>query len=308
MGEASELHSQRLKTKNTRHWIALALVARIAPTSSSCKRPEPPPLATAAATGSFPGSTDSPSFPGYPERAARSPARLVPAARRVFVAVTRQLRFSPADPAPGPTPGPWRERLRCTLDAPEAPRPYGSPAGDQRRTGKPLPSKRRPGSPRLHARTLVGGGEGRDWRSPRWESESSYPSNPTLTPSPHQVLFIKTTGRPSLKGITWPSVGRRGFWRPDAAANKRLEPHRRFPLPLHPVPAPLSHPLPPQRRQAGGMGGRGAARLRREGGGAGRFHGNRAEARGAVGGVQVGMLRIGCANPEAGPPGSLAGP
>lgn len=307
MGEVSELHSQRLKTKNTRHWIALAPVARIAPTSSSCKRPEPPPLATAAATGSSPGSTDSPSFPGYPERAARSPARLVPAARRVFVAVTRQLRFSPADPAPGPTPGPWRERLRCTLDAPEAPRPYGSPAGAQRRTGKPLPSKSRPGSPRLHARTLVGGGEGRDWRSPRWESESSYPSNPTLTPSPHQVLFIKTTGRPSLKGITWPSMGRRGFWHPDAAANKRREPHRRFPLPLHLVPAPCPTPFPP-RRQAGGMGGRGAARLRREGGGAGRFHGNRAEARGAVGGAQVGTLRVGCANPEAGPPGSLAGP
>lgn len=56
------------------------------------------------------------------------------------------------------------------------------------------------------------------------------------------------------------------------------------------------------------MGGRGAARLRREGGGAGRFHGNRAEARGAVGGAQVGTLRVGCANPEAGPPGSLAGP
>lgn len=117
-------------------------VAQMAPTSSSCKRTEPPPLATTAATGSSPGSTDSPSFPGYPERAARSPAPLVPAARRVFVAVTRQLRFSPADPALGPTLGPWRERLRCTLDAPEAPRPYGSPARAQRWTGKPLPSKK----------------------------------------------------------------------------------------------------------------------------------------------------------------------
>lgn len=81
-----------------------------------------------------------------------------PAARRVFVAVTRRPRGSPADPAPGPAPGPRRERLLCTLEAPRgAATPPAAPGGAQRRPGKPLPSRSRPGSPRLHAGTPAGG-------------------------------------------------------------------------------------------------------------------------------------------------------
>lgn len=163
----------------------------MAPTSSSCKRPEPPPLTTAAATGSSPGSTDSPSFTGYPERAARSPARLVPAARRVFVAVTRQLRFFPADPAPGPTPGPWRERLRCTLDAPEAPRPYGSPARAQRWTGKPLPSKKQA---RLAPppRKNPGRGEGRDGTGEALAGSVNPPTPPALLLPPRPTKYYSS--------------------------------------------------------------------------------------------------------------------
>lgn len=180
----------------------MASVPRIAPASSSCKSPEPPPLATAAATGSSPGATDSPQLPRLPRAGgavfSSARARCAPCLRGGDAAAA----FFSRRPCSGSHPWPLAGTAALHTGCPRGAATPQQPRQSQHRTGKPLPSKSRPGSPRLHARTLVGGGEGWDWRSSRCERKSSYPSNPTLTPSPHQVLFIKTTGRPSLKGIT----------------------------------------------------------------------------------------------------------
>lgn len=182
----------------------MASVARTAPASSGCKRPERPPLATATATGSSPGATDSPQLPRLPRAggavSSSARARCAPCLRGGDAAAAFFSRRPCSGRVPPSAPG--GNGSTAHWMPPEARRPSSSAGRAQHRTGKPLPSKSRPGSPRLHARTLVGGGEGRDWRSSRCKRKSSYPSNPTLTPSPHQVLFIKTTGRPSLKGIT----------------------------------------------------------------------------------------------------------
>lgn len=232
----------------------------------------------------------------------------MPAARRVFVAVTRQLRFVSRRPCSGSHP--WALAGRAPLHtgcSRGAATPTAAQAKPSARPGSPSPLKAGQARPASTREPRWGAGEGRDWRSPRWKRKSSYPSNPTLTPSPHQVLFIKTTGRPSLKGITCPSPGRRGFSLRDSPANKQRASRRRFPLRLHPVPAPCPTPLSPKRRQAGG-GARGAATRRRGGGGAGSHHGDCAEARGAVGGAQVGLLRVGCANPNMALPGISSKP
>lgn len=149
----------------------MASAARTAAASSSSKRPELPPLATATAMGSSPGATDSPQLPRLPRAggavSSSARARCAPCLRGGDASAAF---FSPADPAPGPTPGPRREQLHCTLDAPEARRPYSSPGRAQHRTGKPLPSKSRPGSPRLHARTPVGGRGGTGLAKPSLEA------------------------------------------------------------------------------------------------------------------------------------------
>lgn len=99
-----------------------------------------------------------------------------------------------------------------------------------------------------------------------WKSKSSYPSTPTLTPSPHQVLFIKTTERPSLKGSRDPPAKEAGLLAQDEAANGPQASRRRFPLVCVCASGlwaggARGGAVPWRRREGGGRGRLGAGRL-----------------------------------------------
>lgn len=181
----------------------MASVARTAPASSSCKRPELPPLATATATGSSPGATDSPQLPRLPRAggavSSSARARCAPCLRGGDAAAAFFSRRPCSGSHPWPLAGTAPLHTGCP---PRRGDPTVAQAEPSTVPGSPSPLKAGQARPASTQEPWKGGGEGRDWRSSRCKRKSSYPSNPTLTPSPHQVLFIKTTGRPSLKGIT----------------------------------------------------------------------------------------------------------
>lgn len=315
MGEVSELHSQRLRTENTRHWLALASPARLAPAASSCKRPEPPlapgPARPRPRLGVLsPGATDGrPSPPRLPG------ARLVRAARRVSVAVTRRLRFSlrprlRCGPGCGAAPGPGGNGGSARWMPPRRGDPSGSPGGAQQRADREAPPLQKQARLAPPPRTQAGGG-GEEWapRSSLWKRKPSFP--PTrLSPLAPPSIIHQNNRAAIFEGDHVTLAGEAGLQAPpDAPANEQREPRRRFPPGLHPVPAPLPHPPPLQRRQVGG-GERGAARLRREGGGAGRLHGDGAEARGrgGRGSSRVAEGRMRQSVGGGGPAGSTAVP
>lgn len=149
----------------------MASVARTAAVPSSCKRPELPPLATVTATGSSPGATDSPQLPRLPRAggavSSSARARCAPCLRggdaaAAFCLPQTLLRVPPLGPGGNGSTTHWMLPRRGD--------PYSSPGRAQRRTGKPLPSKSRPGSPSLHARTPVGGRGGTGLAKPSMEA------------------------------------------------------------------------------------------------------------------------------------------
>ncbi|MEJ1272457.1 hypothetical protein NN561_003307 [Cricetulus griseus] len=194
MGEVSELHSQRLRTENTRHWLALASPARLAPAASSCKRPEPPlapgPARPRPRLGVLsPGATDGrPSPPRLPG------ARLVRAARRVSVAVTRRLRFSlrprlRCGPGCGAAPGPGGNGGSARWMPPRRGDPSGSPGGAQQRADREAPPLQKQARLAPPPRTQAGGG-GEEWapRSSLWKRKPSFPPTRLSPLAPPSII------------------------------------------------------------------------------------------------------------------------
>lgn len=149
MGEVSELHSQRLKKKNTRHWTAWAAAAPLA-RASHRRRCQPP--APAAAPG-VSGRHSAPPASQMPGRGSAVPG----SARAPSV-----LRPFPADPARLAAPGPLAgtpELQRWVPRGKATPQPPGqSPAPD--RQAPPLP---RAGRTRPAATPEPGLGRGGGW-------------------------------------------------------------------------------------------------------------------------------------------------
>lgn len=255
MGEVSELHSQRLKNKNTRgtelpwrrslqspHRLLQLLVSWAASLGCYCccccyrailRRHLLPSASQVTQTRVL-----GPQLVSCPKPAVSSWWW-----RGSYDSSSRSC--SPSYPlAPAGT-------VRLQSGCPEEGDPTGAQAEPSTERRNPSPPKA--GRPRPASTPEPGqkGGGGPDSRCSGWKSKSSYPSTPTLTPSPHQVLFIKTTGQPSLKGITWPRQ------KGGASGPRTRQPMgrgRRAADFLSPTSPPARAP-PPPREQRGARGG-----------------------------------------------------
>lgn len=185
------MHSQRLKTKNTRHRIALASVARTAPASSSCKRPELPPLVTATATGSSPGATDSPQLPRLPRAggavSSSARARCAPCLRGGDAAAAFFSRRPCSGSHPWPLAGTAPLHTGCP---PRRGDPTAAQAEPSTVPGSPSPLKA--GQARPASTQEPWEGEGRDGTGEALAVSVNPPTPPTLLLPPRPTKYYSS--------------------------------------------------------------------------------------------------------------------
>lgn len=180
MGEVSELHSQRLKTKNTRH--------RISPWLRSLGPPQPPPAASAQScrlwprpqlTGSSPGAADSPQLPRLPRAggavSSSARARCAPCLRGGDAAAAFFSRRPCSGSHPWPLAGTAPLHTGCPRGAATPQQPRQSPA--LYREAPPLRKQARLAPP---PRKNPGRGEGRDGTGEALAGSVNPPTPPTL--------------------------------------------------------------------------------------------------------------------------------